>query len=99
MRLLILSALAGLAASKCYYPQGNEATDYKYLPCNGKGTTFATCCIFEEGDTCMSNGLCHYPDHYDYRPACEDPTWEKCQQALCPDGNVHANTGEGDGKD
>lgn len=91
MRHLILPLLAALAgpaaaASKCYYPEGNEATDYKYMPCGGDDTAFATCCIFEEGDVCLPNGLCHYPDHYDYRAACQDPTWEKCQQGACPDG-------------
>lgn len=84
MRLsVLLSALIGLAASQCYYPNGTKAENYKYRPCDAEDTTFSTCCIPDEGDICLPNGLCSYPDHYDYRAACSDKSWDKCQQ-VCP---------------
>lgn len=83
--LTLLAALPlVLAQDTCYYPEGNEPTDYKYIPCNGVNTTFSQCCLLDDGDQCLPNGLCYYgKKKYDYRAACSDKSWETCADA-CP---------------
>lgn len=82
----LLLTLASLAAAqdKCYYPEGNEATDFTYTPCAGVNTTFSQCCLLDQGDRCLPNGLCYYGQkNYDYRSACSDKSWETCADP-CP---------------
>lgn len=75
---LIQSSRAG--SSVCYYPDGSEAKDYVYVPCNGTGV--GSCCIPSEGDVCLSDGLCYYTSSpYVYRGACTDQTWKS---SSCP---------------
>lgn len=85
--LLLLGVLPlALAQAKCYYPEGNVATDDIYYPCNGVNTTFSQCCLLDDGDRCLPNGLCYYGKRkYDYRSACSDKSWETCSNA-CPGG-------------
>lgn len=93
IRLILLTAAAAVTvvAQDCYYPEGNKATDYDFEPCGGENTTFASCCYFGEGDICLGNGLCSYVGHYDYRAACQDKSWEKCQNP-CPSGEFSLDT-------
>lgn len=83
---LLAAAVPLVLAQTCYYPEGNEATDYNYIPCDGVNTTFSQCCLLEDGDRCLPNGLCYYGKrNYDYRAACSDKSWETCSDA-CPGG-------------
>ncbi|KAH7127638.1 hypothetical protein EDB81DRAFT_764797 [Dactylonectria macrodidyma] len=82
-RLLLVASLAALATARCFYPDGSEATDREFEPCGGVNTTFATCCIFSEGDECLPNGLCTGPGRYGYRAACESEDGEGCPD-VCP---------------
>lgn len=48
------------------------------------GSTFSSCCIPSEGDTCLTDGLCFFPQststqtsgNYVYRGACTDQAWK-----------------------
>lgn len=80
---LLLLLLAVVAESKCYYLDGKEADNQGYTACGGVNTTFSTCCALGRGDICLSNGLCSYPQHYDYRAACTNSQWDGCA-SVCP---------------
>ncbi|KAF5005574.1 hypothetical protein FDECE_7981 [Fusarium decemcellulare] len=79
----ILLLFGAAIAQTCYYPNGSKATDKKYQPCGNANTTYSICCALGEGDRCLRNGLCSYPDHYYYRAACQDKDWSGCQE-VCP---------------
>jgi hypothetical protein len=57
-----------VAGTSCYYPDGSLAVDYNYVPCASTGVS--ACCIPDEGDKCLSNGLCLFTSDYIYRGAC-----------------------------
>ncbi|KAF2112427.1 hypothetical protein BDV96DRAFT_580683 [Lophiotrema nucula] len=58
----------------CYYPDGSFPDDYIYTECSSDEGT--TCCRLEEGDQCLSNGLCYYPwGEYMFRGGCSDKSW------------------------
>jgi hypothetical protein len=57
-----------VVGTSCYYPDGSLATDYVYVPCGSSGES--ACCIPDEGDKCLSNGLCLFTSDYIYRGAC-----------------------------
>ncbi|KAH0538630.1 hypothetical protein FGG08_004767 [Glutinoglossum americanum] len=79
-----------VAAIQCYYPDGLVPTDYTYVPCVGDG--FSSCCIPNEGDVCLSNGLCYYPKGaYPFRGACTDLTWSS---DACPKYCISTNPSE-----
>lgn len=80
-------------AQVCYYPDGTVADDFNYQPCSGaSGGTYTSCCVPEEGDICLSNGLCYFPSrpprgNYIYRGACTDQSWSNpaCAQSCIQD--------------
>lgn len=90
MRLLRIPAVwlsllaCAVIAQTCYYPNGQVATGYTWVPCRSTGGTASSCCIPSEGDTCMSNGLCNWVGHYYFRGACTDQTWKdgSCAQVC-----------------
>ncbi|KAJ9156760.1 hypothetical protein NKR19_g4189 [Coniochaeta hoffmannii] len=83
---LPLAWAVGVAAT-CYYPDGSVAGTYSWVPCKGTGTASA-CCIPNEGDVCMADGLCNWVGHYYFRGACTDKTWQdpNCAQ-VCKGDN------------
>ncbi|KAH7132010.1 hypothetical protein B0J11DRAFT_576962 [Dendryphion nanum] len=96
MRFLLLSfscaflskTLVRRVGASCYYPDGTFPTDYVYTACSG--SEFTSCCILDEADQCLANGLCYYPKgKYMFRGACSDKTWksESCFQ-HCTGGDV-----------
>ncbi|KAF5579880.1 hypothetical protein FPANT_9504 [Fusarium pseudoanthophilum] len=71
-------------ATKCYFPNGDEAPD-RYKPCGTHRTIFNTCCDRENLDlACLKNGLCaRSPPDIGKRGACTDKDWSGCQE-VCP---------------
>ena len=65
---LLALSFRSVASTSCYYPDGSLATDYDYVPCGTSGDS--ACCIPNEGDKCLSNGLCLFTSDYIYRGAC-----------------------------
>src|SRR5436190_9734560 len=72
-------APAGDNGVKCFYPDGDPAIDYQFVPCS-PGKPVSACCVPSEGDVCLPSGLCNWTDHYPYRGACTSRNWG----AGCP---------------
>ncbi|KAF4974213.1 hypothetical protein FZEAL_8851 [Fusarium zealandicum] len=79
---VMLILLSTVVAQTCYFPSGRKA-DKKYKPCGSGSTTYSICCAIDQGERCLTNGLCSWPNHYDYRAACTDKDWSGCQD-VCP---------------
>ncbi|CAG7555047.1 unnamed protein product [Fusarium equiseti] len=67
-----------LAASKCYYPNGDEANDF---PCDPKAKE-SVCCSGGLGTTCLSNKLCIGADGNTLRGSCTDKNWVSPECAM-----------------
>ncbi|KAF2455927.1 hypothetical protein BDY21DRAFT_365141 [Lineolata rhizophorae] len=68
----LFSLLPAVVLGECYYPDGSLATDFDYVPCTGG--TFQTCCVPDDDELCLENGMCWY-EGSPYRATCQDQTW------------------------
>jgi hypothetical protein len=70
-----------LAASKCYYPNGDESADY---PCDPDAEESVCCADASVGFACLSNKLCLSPGGRTARGSCTDKTWKspECKEML-----------------
>lgn len=89
--LLLLTLLTMLsscfaATSRCYFPNGEESTDF---PCDPDAED-STCCSGNLGSVCLSNKLCQTSGGNIVRAACTDQKWNSLN---CPMFCVDADTG------
>ncbi|GAW22810.1 hypothetical protein ANO14919_123530 [Xylariales sp. No.14919] len=75
---LIYFRLIDAAASKCFYPDGSEATGDS--PCNPDAEVSA-CCGSSSDSTCLSNSLCEDGSGRVIRGSCSDQSWS---DPACP---------------
>jgi hypothetical protein len=98
--LLSLASLAQLfiqlsqADSQCYFTSNTEGVTTNYEPCVADlpGGQHTSCCLIQNGDVCMSTGLCMFVNQtfapgmfFFWANGCTDPTGKDpaCQQ-WCP---------------
>ncbi|KAH7176186.1 hypothetical protein EDB81DRAFT_706464 [Dactylonectria macrodidyma] len=76
--LFLCSLSTSLAASKCYYPNGDEASDF---PCDPDADE-SVCCGGGLGSVCLSNKLCLGSNGNTVRGSCTEEDWASSECAM-----------------
>ncbi|KAH7121730.1 hypothetical protein B0J13DRAFT_512381 [Dactylonectria estremocensis] len=76
--LFLCSLSTTLAASQCYYPNGDKASDF---PCDPDADE-SVCCGGGLGSVCMSNKLCLGSNGNTVRGSCTEKDWASSECAM-----------------
>lgn len=81
---------SSLSSTTCYWPNGQEVTEYNYQPCDaGQDSGHAACCELSSS-VCTTTGYCIGNANYYYRGGCTDRDWAS---DSCPQECISSLTG------